>query len=302
VEGREPSLDLLGEDGPVNARRAAAAAVAMLVLVSCTSSPSDKSGAPSSSPSSTSSAPDAQERRTTEEVEPPTPPQEGECHRLTFGQLTRASDDSPPVPCTGTHNAVTIHVGELDTIVDGRSTAADSEKVLNQVSTTCPRRHRSYVGGNRSTRALSRFHVVWFTPTLDQFDAGATWFRCDLVAFAGHDSLAPLPRPGRLAGVLDDADALDDYGLCGTADPGAAGFERVICSRRHSWRATSIIRLDGGAKYPGARAVRNAGDETCRDRVRRISKSSLRFRYGWEWPTRDQWRRGQRYGYCWAPR
>ena len=25
------------------------------------------------------------------------------------------------------------------------------------------------------------------------------------------------------------------------------------------------------------------------------------FRYGWEWPTRAQWRDGQRYGFCWAP-
>jgi hypothetical protein len=301
VGGREPSLDLLGEDGPVSLRRTAAV-VAMLALASCTTSPSDDAGAPSPPPSATSSAPGSQERRTTEQVDPPTPPAEGECHRLTFGQLARASNDSDPVPCRGIHNAVTIHVGELHTVVDERSAVADSKKVLEQVSTSCPRQLRSYVGGTRSSRALSRFQVVWFTPTAEQLEAGATWFRCDLVAFAGHERLAPLPRPGRLAGVLDDTDALDSYGLCGTAEPGSAGFERVICSRRHSWRATSIIGLDGGAKYPGARAVRRAGDETCKDRVRRLSASSLRFSYGWEWPTRDQWRRGQRYGFCWSPR
>jgi hypothetical protein len=27
----------------------------------------------------------------------------------------------------------------------------------------------------------------------------------------------------------------------------------------------------------------------------------LQFEFGWEWPTREQWANGQRYGYCWVP-
>ncbi len=285
----------------------AAAAAVLLALAACTSSPSGDAGSPTSPATSTSPAepaPTAEEpgaRRTTDAAEVPAPPEEGDCHRLRFTQLAQASNDSDPLPCKGEHNAVTIHVGELDTVIDGHSVAVDSEQVLDQISTACPRRLAAYVGGNRSTRALSRFHVVWFTPTIEQSDAGANWFRCDLIAFAGHEQLSPLPRPKRLAGVLDDAGALDTYGLCGTTEPGAEAFQRVICSRRHAWRATSTIRIDGDTAYPGARAVRTAGDETCKDRVRQISGSSLRFRYGWEWPTKDQWRRGQHFGYCWAP-
>ena len=34
--------------------------------------------------------------------------------------------------------------------------------------------------------------AVWFTPTVAQSDRGADWFRCDVIAVAGTEKLAPL--------------------------------------------------------------------------------------------------------------
>jgi hypothetical protein len=48
--------------------------------------------------------------------------------------------------------------------------------------------------------------------------------------------------------------------------------------------------------------VRRAGDQACQNKVRDAKGFSLKFQYGWEWPTKQQWNRGQHYGYCWAPR
>ena len=31
------------------------------------------------------------------------------------------------------------------------------------------------------------------------------------------------------------------------------------------------------------------------------SNGSLKYTWSFEWPTRDQWDAGQRYGYCWVP-
>jgi hypothetical protein len=165
---------------------------------------------------------------------------------------------------------------------------------------TCPAKLAGYVGGTVSQRRLSRFQVVWFSPTLAQSDRGADWFRCDLIAFATEDTLFPLPPPRRLRGVLGRDGALASYGLCGTAAPGTTNFHRVICAREHSWKAITTIDL-GGTTYPGEREVSRAGDNTCKDRVRAYLGLSLKFRYGWEWPTRQQWKRGQHYGFCWAP-
>jgi hypothetical protein len=143
--------------------------------------------------------------------------------------------------------------------------------------------------------------VVWFAPSPGQAEQGADWFRCDLVALAGQDRLQALPPRPRLAGALDRDGALATYGLCGTAAPGTPRFARVICGRPHSWRAIATIPLPGGAAYPGTARVRAAGDDACRERASAQAEDPLSFEYGWEWPTRQQWQRGQRYGFCWAP-
>jgi hypothetical protein len=177
----------------------------------------------------------------------------------------------------------------------------DSERVQRQLAETCPAELAEIVGGDARTRAISRFQTVWFSPTLEQYDAGADWFRCDVVALATPERLLQLPRRQRLRGVLDRPGTLATYGLCGTAQPGAAGFQRVACSLPHAWVAISTIRIDGGDRYPGEAAVRRAGASACSDEVSARNESLLEYTYGWEWPTAQQWRAGQRYGFCWAP-
>jgi hypothetical protein len=218
-----------------------------------------------------------------------------------MAQLTQPTNDSRAVPCGSTHNTQTFYVGRLHTVVDGHSLAVDSDTVQRQLQQTCPARFADYIGGSPSGRDLSRFRVVWFSPTLQQADRGASWFRCDVIAFARGDQLYALPGPRRLHKVLDGNNALATYGLCGTAAPGSKGFQRVICGLRHSWRAVSTIPLQGGKKYPGAKTVSNAGDATCKAQAQAHSSDSLKFSYGWEWPSSQQWASGQHYGYCWAP-
>ena len=272
-------------------RRVLGPALAAALLASgCTGSADDPSQGASPSPRAAA---------TTAAVPPA--PEAAACYRLTGRQLTQPTNDSRPVPCGGRHTAVTIFVGRLDAGVDGRPVPVDSARAQRQVAATCPRRLGAYLGGSAETRDLSRFNVVWYSPTLEQADRGADWFRCDLIAFSRSDALQPLPRPGRLRGALVRPRALDTWGLCGTAAPGAPGFERVICARRHSWRAVDTIPLAGRKRYPGIPVVRKAGDSRCRDVARARSGGALRFSYGWEWPTRAQWARGQRFGYCWVP-
>jgi hypothetical protein len=271
-----------------------AALAGALLLTGCTG-PDDDAG-PSPSASATPPATSAPARPA---VEPP--PREGACYRMTLPQALEPTSDAEPVRCRRRHTARTIFVGRLDTVVEGHSLGIDSEHAIAQVSQGCLRRFDRFVGGTLEQRRLSRLQVVWFGPTLEQFDAGADWFRCDLVAVAGRGRLLPLP-PGRdLRGVLDRPGALDTYGLCGTARPGARSFRRVACRLPHSWVAVSTITIDGGRRYPGPRAVREAGDAACADEVRERNELLLEFSYGWEWPTREQWAAGQRFGYCWAP-
>jgi hypothetical protein len=262
------------------------------LVAACTSSGDKPASSPSPSGTSTSA--------TTHAAVPPAP-KPGACYRLTSRELTRPTNASRPVPCSTRHTARTIFVGRLATVVDGHSVSVDSDRVQRQLAATCPRKMAAYVGGSPKSRDLSRFNVVWFSPSLDQADRGASWFRCDLIAFADAERLYPLPGPKRLKGVMGRSEGLGTYGLCGTSAPGTAGFQRVICARPHAWQAFDTVPLRGGRAYPGAAAVRTAGDSVCKSRANARTGDALKFQYGWEWPTREQWLGGQHYGYCWAP-
>ena len=301
MEGGQPQVDLLGADGEVTSplpawRRTALALAATLALAGCAALPGEKSAG--SAAGSTSAVADIADSPGGTKTPVPARPRVGACYELDFDEATAPTSDSPAVSCKSRHTAQTYYVGRLDTVVDGHLLAVDSRLAQRQVSESCPRHFGSYVGGTDGDRALSRLKPVWFSPTIEQSDQGASWFRCDAVAIEREGTLASLPT--RLRGILDRQGALDKVGICGTAAPGARGFERVICSRRHAWKALSTISLTG-TTYPGISAVRSAGEDDCRDQVQSASGTPERFSYGWEWPTREQWRDGQHFGYCWAP-
>ena len=220
------------------------------------------------------------------------------CYRLAYAEALAPTSRRKPVPCEREHTATTFHVGTLDAIEDGHLLAVDSRLVQERVATECPERLSDFVGGNLEERRLSMLRAVWFTPTVAQSDRGADWFRCDVIAVAGTEKLAPLT--GAVRGALATPQGRTAYGMCGTAEPGAADFERVICSDPHSWRAISTFTFDG-AKYPGEARVRSTGESSCEEAGRGVAEDTLSFQWGYEWPTEKQWDDGQTYGRCWAP-
>lgn len=275
-------------------RRLAATVLAASLTAALTAcSGSDE---PSADPTPTSTP-------TTSQAPPPTAtpapePAARACYRLAYDEAVAPTSDHRPVDCDGPHTSVTFAVGELDTVVDGHLLAVDSERVQAQPAAACPDRLATYLGGTLEDRRLSMLRAVWFTPDVEASDAGASWYRCDVVALASEGRLAPLK--GRLAGVLGRPEERDRYAMCGTAEPGTAGFDRVICSAEHSWRAIAVVPFDQDT-YPGAKQVRAAGEGPCQDAGAQVAESSLDYQWGYEWPTAEQWAAGQHYGRCWAP-
>jgi hypothetical protein len=273
-------------------RRAAALLVPLLLVAGCSSSsPSTKeadAAATSSPRASVTPAP-----------RPPAAPAVGSCHSLSVREATDPVDAGQAVPCGGRHTSVTVKVGTLEPVADGHLLAVDSRTVRKQIEDACPDTPGAYVGGDETTKRLSRFEVVWFSPSLEQADAGANWFRCDIVAVRSEGRLVRLPT--RLKGVLDQDGALDRFGTCGTAPaPTARGFERVVCSVPHRSRAISVIDLPKGARYRDKK-VEAGANSTCKDTAAKRAKGDLKYSWTFEWPTRAQWVAGQRYGYCWVP-
>jgi len=141
----------------------------VLVVSACSSSDPDAEEQPSAG-ASASSAPPA-----------PAAPAVGSCHELSLDEATNPVDSGQNVPCGQPHTAVTIKVGKLDALADGHLLAVDSPTVQARLAKACPPALGGFVGGDRTTQRLSRLQAVWFGPSLEQADAGANWYRCDLV-------------------------------------------------------------------------------------------------------------------------
>ena len=269
---------------------AACLVVAMAAAGCAGSSSEETSASPAPSPGSTPTS-------AATSAALPAPPKVGSCHDLDVQAATDPVDASTPVPCRGRHTTVTIKVGRIAGVQDGHLLAVDSAAVRRQVDRACPRTLGGFVGGSRTDQRLSRLQVVPFSPSLEQADAGADWFRCDLLGVRSEGRLIHLPP--RMRGALDKPGALDRFGTCGTAAPGSKTFARVVCSDKHRWRAVSDIAISGSA-YLGKTASAK-GDAACKDIASARANGALKFSWSFEWPTRAQWRDGQRWGLCWLP-
>lgn len=231
-------------------------------------------------------------------AEPPAAPKVGACYQLPFETAVAPTSESKPVACGTKHTSETVAVGTIDALVDGHLLAVDSDRVQAQVASACPQALTTYVGGSLEQLRLSMIRPVWFTPTVEDSDAGADWYRCDAVVLAGTSTLAELTTG--LKGVLGKAKGRNQYAMCGTAAPDAKNFERVLCSAKHSWRAIDVVVFKEG-KYPGEKKVRAAGRTKCEDAAADVAEDPLTFEWGYEWPTKEQWDMGQAFGRCWAP-
>lgn len=265
-----------------------------LVVTGCSEGgTSGTTPAPSTSPSPSSSA-----SGTTESPEPPPTPARGACYDLTLDEALAATSDVEASSCSSRHTARTFLVGAVDAVVDGHLLAVDSDRVREQVAKDCPAALPGFLGGDTDDLRLSVLRPVWFTPSLAESDAGADWFRCDVVAVGGDRGLSPLR--GRLQGVLASPTGRDRWGLCATGAPDAQDSQRVPCSAPHSWRAVEVVSL-GSGDYPGEDRASRAGQQRCEEVGRQRAEDPLEFEWGYEWPTAEQWTAGQTFGRCWVP-
>ncbi|MCR1782288.1 septum formation family protein [Nocardioides carbamazepini] len=270
-------------------RRAGVAVAALLALtglVACGDGGDKEKDPPPEAPSTQTTA-----------AEPDPGPATGACYVLQYDAAVAPTSTVDAVDCAQPHTSVTFAIGAIDAVVDGHLLAVDSDRVQAQVSSACPSQLLTYVGGTLTNLRLSMIRSIWFTPTVEQSDDGATWYRCDAVLLDGASKLADLD--GDLKGVLDAPTVPDRYAMCGTAAPDAPDFERVRCSAKHSWRAIDVVVFDA-ADYPGVKQVRAAGRTRCEDAAADVAEDPLTFKWGYEWPTKEQWAMGQKFGRCWT--
>ena len=194
-------------------------------------------------------------------------------------------------------------MGKLHLVNHGHLLGVDSDAVQKEVADRCPAQLAAYLGATQEQLRLSMLRPVWFTPTVEESDAGAEWYRCDVIAVTGDNKVAKVDHD--VSRALKEPAGRDEFGMCGTAQPGTPAFSRVLCRDDHTWKAISVIDLadQAGKKgtWPGEKVVAEAGQDACQAAARAIASDALDYEWGYEWPTKAQWKAGQDYGRCWAP-
>ena len=267
-------------------RRVLATVAAAVLLSGCTSPADPPADAPTPSASSTPSA------TATTPPDPGPTPRLRECHDLTFRQAVAVVGRTAPVACRRPHTAQTYFVGRLDLTTKSAFTRrVDSQAAQRQMSRACTTRLPRHLGRTPRELRLSMVRAVWFSPSPARAEAGADWFRCDVVAVASPGTLLRLPP--RTTGW-------DGPAMCATAAPGTRGFRRVTCGAEHTWRAVATVDIPG-RRLPAREAVAARMDPVCREVAADSTDDPLDFTWSQESPTRAQWAAGQRYGICWVP-
>lgn len=254
-------------------RRCLLLALLLLALTACSKGQADPAG--------------------TDSVEPPPL---GGCRVLTPEDVTRASNETPTVPCTARHTAETFAVGGFPADVAGSS--PDDDALGAYIYPRCQKRFQRFLGGNESLILRSTLTWAWFRPSPQAWKDGARWWRCDAVG-GGAQSTTFLTLPKTAKGLL--LGKPDDRWMLCADGPTVSGSEKVPCSRKHTWRAvTTIVLGKPDTPYPGDRLVEVRTRDYCSDSVGAWLNYPVDYDFGYTWFHEAEWKTGNRRSVCWA--
>lgn len=222
-------------------------------------------------------------------------PELGACRLLTPADIAETSNASPVVDCSERHTAETFAVGAFPEKVGEE---IDDPALGAYVYEVCERKFRTFLGGTESLVMRAMVTWAWFRPTAEQWDAGARWWRCDVVG-GGEESTELVALPETAAGLL--LGRPDDTWMVCVDGPSVADSVKIPCSRKHTWRAvTTIVLGDEMDPYPGDRLVEVRTRDYCSRSVGAWLNYPVDYDFGFTWFHEAEWEAGNRRSICWA--
>lgn len=220
----------------------------------------------------------------------------GGCRNLDPKHTAEPTNASPLVPCTEPHTAETFAAGELPAQFDDADYQA--EELDRWAYRACSDALVTYLGGDQSTVMRSILSWVWFRPSPKAWDAGARWYRCDVVG-GGPLSKRYLDLPTTTRGLM--ARANDDHWMACVRGKTVAEGSKVPCSKPHEWRAVTTIKVgEPSEPYPGDEAVVATTKDFCSGSVGAWLGYPADYDYGYTWFGEAEWEAGNRRSVCWA--
>lgn len=205
-------------------------------------------------------------------------PRPGLCYDLAADEAQLALSDEEPVPCDRRHTSYTTHVGFF-----GEDATAVDRPLAERA---CRRALLQALGISAARLEGTVLQAIWFQPSRRQWDRGARWFRCDLVARTPDGTRTlPLPpgRPPYRPRVPD---------MVTPCVAPQAGSTFVTCDRPHEYRWAGSFELAGVATRPGEDEVGRIARVRCEPFLRTGET------FWFSWPGARAWEAGDRTVEC----
>jgi hypothetical protein len=218
------------------------------------------------------------------------------CRMLTPDDIARPSNDTETVSCDRPHTAQTFAVASLPASYE--DAGYDDPDVAAYVYRRCTAAFIDYTGADESLAMRTILSWAWFRPSKSAWEAGARWYRCDVVG--GGDQLRTFVElPEKTEGLLLGRPK-DDWLVCARGATVGRSV-KVPCSEKHDWRAvTTIVLGEPGDEYPGDRVVQSRTRDFCSKSVGAWLDYPVDYDFGYSWFHRAEWDAGNRRSVCWA--
>ncbi|MCL8023951.1 septum formation family protein [Nocardioides bruguierae] len=160
-------------------------------------------------------------------------PQVGDCYKLTWKQVQRASVPVDPVACSKGHQAVVLRTGLLDADTDWD----DTDAVAHAIARRCATAADPWTTDDPRVSYRTMYLPLIFWPTAAQRARGARWYRCDLALQGTGEALAQLPE--KLVKVTSSnvsRRTRRSVTRCVTSE-----YLYTLCDRTHAYRGTGTF-------------------------------------------------------------
>ncbi|GAA4686742.1 septum formation family protein [Phytohabitans rumicis] len=231
-------------------------------------------------------------------------PATGVCHAGTRPVTRTSLGLYLPLDCAGEHGFETIHVGQFTGADASSATAPElGSPAVEAAFAQCDAKAEEYLGGDWRAARLN-LHLL--LPSLQTWDGGGRWFRCDLSEIDAIHSAETQARSGPLRDVLKAASPLayNCFKVVLSADERQVSqMNQVACTKAHRtefvgiWTAPDTSHADFVKNQKGAEA---GCQKLMAAYVKAPNDSALasRFTTIFYYPIEERWKAGDRGVQC----
>jgi hypothetical protein len=186
-------------------------------------------------------------------------PRTGACYDVPDGAPKGTVQWPEPVDCAAAHTVETVHIGTFEG-GDPASVPGQGSPERRSAYTDCAGKAKEFLGDDWRT---GRLDLVLVLPIQPHWQAGARWYRCDLVEYQDVDDFKVVQRSGSLRDGLTGARpvGLGCVAVTETAQKRVDRLAPTPCETPHNGEFAAVVDLPEGA-YPTDPAA--AGDQRLR--------------------------------------